>query len=374
MELSFVNKYIEDVINVSLPDASSYPSHIVEAMNYAMTAGGKRVRPTLMYLVFRAFTDKSGEDKNSIYHFLDDKDTVIRPFLAAIEMIHTHSLIHDDLPALDNDSLRRGRPTVHVQFDESTAILAGDALLNNAYEVISNGLYVALKAFRSGKLLSLYSGNQSEKDRIGRMTAEGDIDLEVSFDELIYSLSENQIIMDEQDELELAGYELKLKDSYNKAFSILCSKTGKNGMLGGQGLDVELSGTRITNEQRDYIYKNKTSALIEAPLMIGAILAGADSVKADKLEEAGRSIGLAFQVQDDILDTVGDAEKLGKEVHQDERNEKNTYVSEYGIERSKEFVRLESEKAVSIIMETVPDNEYRTLLIQLVESMINRDR
>lgn len=306
MQLADINNYIEGVIRDSLPDSSKYPSHIVEAMNYAMSAGGKRIRPTLMYLTYKAFMGTQDKNENG-EGFSKNEDAVVKPFMAAIEMIHTHSLIHDDLPALDNDSLRRGRPTVHVQFDESTAILAGDALLNNAYEVIAEGA-------------------------------------------------------------------ASITDGYFNAFSILTAKTGKNGMLGGQGLDVELSGSKITNEQRDYIYEKKTSALIEAPFMIGATLAGADKDIIGKLEKAGRSVGLAFQVQDDILDAIGDAEKLGKEVHQDERNEKNTYVSEYGIEASKEYVKSESEKAVGIIREVIPDNEYRKLLITLVESMITREK
>ena len=304
MQLADINNYIEDVIRVSLPDAAKYPSHIVEAMNYAMSAGGKRIRPTLMYLTYKAFMETQNSNENGSNA---SEDAVIKPFMAAIEMIHTHSLIHDDLPALDNDSLRRGRPTVHVQFDESTAILAGDALLNNAYEVVAEGM-------------------------------------------------------------------TSLTKEYFNAFSILTSKTGKDGMLGGQGLDVELSGSKITNDERDYIYEKKTSALIEAPFMIGATLAGADKDIIDKLERAGRSIGLAFQVQDDILDAIGDAEKLGKEVHQDERNEKNTYVSEYGLEASKEYVKSESEKAVGIIKEVMPDNEYRVLLVELVEKMITREK
>ena len=304
MQLADINNYIEDVIRVSLPDAAKYPSHIVEAMNYAMSAGGKRIRPTLMYLTYKAFMETQNSNENGSNA---SEDAVIKPFMAAIEMIHTHSLIHDDLPALDNDSLRRGRPTVHVQFDESTAILAGDALLNNAYEVVAEGM-------------------------------------------------------------------TSLTKEYFNAFSILTSKTGKDGMLGGQGLDVELSGSKITNDERDYIYEKKTSALIEAPFMIGATLVGADKDIIDKLERAGRSIGLAFQVQDDILDAIGDAEKLGKEVHQDERNEKNTYVSEYGLEASKEYVKSESEKAVGIIKEVMPDNEYRVLLVELVEKMITREK
>ena len=313
MNLSNITNEIEQIITEALPDASIYPSHIVEAMNYAMTAGGKRIRPVFMFLTYAAVSDANLKSE-----YLLSEDELLKGFLAAIEMIHTHSLIHDDLPALDNDSVRRGRPTVHVQFDESTAILAGDALLNRAYETCN---------------LAFDAGLDSLKD---------------------------------EDEL-----------SYRKAFQdslrILANKTGINGMLGGQGLDVELSGQAMTDEQRDYINKKKTCALIEAPIMIGATLAGADSMVIDELERAGEMIGMAFQVEDDILDVIGDAEKLGKDVHQDQRNEKNTYVARYGIDAAREYVKEESGKAVDIISNSLPDNDYRALLIELINSLVYRE-
>ena len=313
MNLSNITNEIEQIIAEALPDAREFPSHIVEAMNYAMTAGGKRIRPIFMFLTYTAVSDANLKSE-----YLLSEDELLKGFLAAIEMIHTHSLIHDDLPALDNDSVRRGRPTVHVQFDESTAILAGDALLNRAYETCN---------------LAFDAGLDSLKD---------------------------------EDEL-----------SYRKAFQdslrILADKTGINGMLGGQGLDVELSGQAMTDEQRDYINKKKTCALIEAPIMIGATLAGADSIVIDELERAGEMIGMAFQVEDDILDVIGDAEKLGKDVHQDQRNEKNTYVARYGIDAAREYVKEESGKAVDIISNSLPDNDYRALLIELINSLVYRE-
>lgn len=313
MNLSNITNEIEQIISEALPDASKYPSHIVEAMNYAMTAGGKRIRPVFMFLTYSAVSDAKLKSE-----YLLSEDELLKGFLAAIEMIHTHSLIHDDLPALDNDSVRRGRPTVHVKFDESTAILAGDALLNRAYETCN---------------LAFDAGLDSLKD---------------------------------EDEL-----------SYRKAFQdslrILADKTGINGMLGGQGFDVELSGQAMTDEQRDYINKKKTCALIEAPIMIGATLAGASKDVIEELERAGEMIGMAFQVEDDILDVIGDAEKLGKDVHQDQRNEKNTYVARYGIDAAREYVKEESGNAVDIILNSLPDNDYRALLIELINSLVYRE-
>lgn len=298
-------KYINETVLKQLPDPEKYPAKVVEAMNYAMAAGGKRIRPTLMYLTYKAF---GGDEAN-----------IVEAYIAAIEMIHTHSLIHDDLPALDNDTIRRGRPTVHVQYDESTAILAGDALLNYAYETVSRA---NMNAF-----MDVVSGN-------------GNID-------------SNRLFM---------------------AHDILLSKTGIDGMLGGQSLDVEVSGQAISDEIRDYIYKNKTCALIEAPIMVGAALSGYPELPFDKLEEAGEAIGMAFQVQDDVLDVIGDAEKLGKEVSQDARNEKNTYVASYGLDAAKRYVKQQSEKAIEIIREVVPENDFRNELISLIEEMIDRDK
>lgn len=303
-----ITTHVNDVVMAHLPNPENYPSSIVDAMNYAMSSGGKRIRPTLMYLAYMTFmSSRNGLENVSQWQ---ESEKCCEAFMAAIEMIHTHSLIHDDLPALDNDNLRRGRPTVHVAFDDSTAILAGDALLNYAYEVTQD-----------------FICNAPVSQRL---------------------------------------------TSYIRSQNILLNKTGINGMLGGQGLDVQLSGKEITNVERDYIYKNKTCALLEAPLMIGACLAGASDEYIAKMEQAGRAIGMAFQVQDDILDVTSDTETLGKEVHQDARNEKNTFVAQYGLEASKDYVREESEKAVKIIESVTSVSEYKDLLVGLVRSMIDR--
>lgn len=300
-----VRSYIDSTIMSYLPDPKQHPSQIPEAMQYAMTAGGKKIRPTLMLLSYLALCDsKAGSE-------IARNPKVINPFLAAVEMIHTYSLIHDDLPAIDNDSLRRGRPTVHVEYDECTAILTGDALLNFAYETAC--------------------GNPDDFDTLEEMRR------------------------------------------HYKALSILLVKAGITGMIGGQGLDVQLSGLTMNDEQREYIYKNKTCALIEAPIMMGAVLAGADEAMISKLEKAGEDFGLAFQVQDDVLDVIGEEETVGKEIHQDERNEKNTYVAMYGLDAAKEYVRKMSENAIELIEEALPDNNMRTVLTTLVKDMISRE-
>ena len=227
-ELSELTSEIDDIVLSFLPMEISPAIQVRQAMNYAMKSGGKRIRPTLMYLTYKCLTPRDKYNKD-----------VIEPFMAAIEMIHTSSLIHDDLPAIDNDDLRRGKPSVHKAFGEAAGILSGDMLLNYAYEI-------AAKSFT---------------------VSPGDENVE-------------------------------------KAFTVLLNKTGLYGMLGGQSADVMLTGQEITEEDQKYIYLNKTAALIEAPLMIGAILSD-ERVDISALEEAGRRLGLAFQVSDDILDVTG---------------------------------------------------------------------
>ena len=297
MKTEIIDK-INSVIMSYMPDGSRIPSSTVEeAMSYAMSAGGKRVRPLIMYLTYKALSDNP------------EDESALNPFMAAIEMIHTSSLIHDDLPALDNDSLRRGRPTVHVKYREDAAILAGDALLNLAYETAGTAFYPAL----------------------------GDAKLE-------------------------------------KALIILMRKTGVKGMLGGQNADVMLSGQSLSSDEREYIYEKKTAALIEAPFMIGAVLAGADDETVEKLEAAGRALGLAFQVQDDILDMTSDAETLGKEVGQDEKNQKNTYAAEYGIEAAHEFVNEKTKIVLNVLDEVLKtDREEAELLKELVTELAGRN-
>ena len=303
---------VEEIIKRYLPSEDA-PSDVPKAMNYAIEAGGKRVRPVLVYLTYMA-NNKDGSDASEEFKLM------VEPFISAIEMIHTYSLIHDDLPAMDDDTMRRGRPTVHVQFNESTAILAGDALLNYSMEVVSKAMCSVADMVEKGELSSKALINCCRAERV------------------------------------------------------LYQKAGIDGMIGGQGLDVQLSGHIVRDVDRDYIYKNKTCALIEAPMMIGGILAGAEASVIEKLEEAGECVGMAFQVQDDILDVIGDAEKLGKEVNQDARNEKNTFALAYGVEEASRYVREKSENAIKILESILPANQAADRLIELINSMIGRDK
>ena len=302
MKVSLVSEKVNRILQQFMPEAEGPSATVCEAMNYAMSSGGKRIRPTIMYLVFKSLC------KDDVYDDPERKNSLYR-FMAAIEMIHTSSLIHDDLPALDNDSLRRGFPTVHVKYREDAAILAGDALMNLAYETA------------------------------------------------VETLVEKPGCIE-----------------YEKALAVLMKKTGIHGMLGGQSADVMLSGQQITEDERRYIYEKKTSALIEAPFMIGAILAGADSETVSKLEKAGRDVGLAFQVRDDILDIISDAETLGKDVGQDEKNMKSTYAAIYGVEAADKYVKEKTDSVLDVLDMVIdtPDREEARLLKDLVQGLAGR--
>ena len=280
---------IEKMFRSFLPAEEGFARTMAQAMNYSMLAGGKRLRPMLIQETYRLF---GGTEK------------VAEPFMAGMEMIHTHSLIHDDLPALDNDDYRRGRLTTHKVYGEAMGVLSGVALLNYAYETM-------LQAF---------------------------------------SLTEDQ-------------------DRVICALKVMAEKTGIHGMLGGQSVDVENDGKSLEKEMLDYIYRNKTSALIEASMMTGAILAGADEQQVAVVEEAAGNIGLAFQIQDDILDVTSTDEELGKPVHSDEKNNKVTYVTLFGIEEASRQVELLSEKAIKLLKSLNKNNEFLYLLI---EKLINR--
>nr|WP_294650362.1 farnesyl diphosphate synthase [uncultured Blautia sp.] len=283
-ELTKRTEDAERVIKDFLPAEEGFARTMAQAMNYSMLAGGKRLRPILIQETYRLF---GGEGK------------VVEPFMAGMEMIHTHSLIHDDLPALDNDDYRRGRLTTHKVYGEAMGVLSGVALLNYAYETM-------LQAF---------------------------------------SLTEDQ-------------------DRVIRALRVMAEKTGIHGMLGGQSVDVENDGKPLEKEMLDYIYRNKTSALIKASMMTGAILAGADEHEVSVVEEAAGNIGLAFQIQDDILDVTSTDEELGKPVHSDEKNNKVTYVTLFGIEKASEQVEMLSEKAVELLKSLNKNNEFLYLLIE----------
>ncbi len=266
-EKAMKTEQIEQLLREFLPKAGGYQELIMEAMEYSLMAGGKRLRPMLMGETYRMF---GGNGR------------VIEPFMAAIEMIHTYSLVHDDLPAMDNDEYRRGRKTTHVVYGEDMGILAGDALLNFAFET-------AARAFDLEPEHSLQIG---------------------------------------------------------KAMQILGRKAGIYGMIGGQVVDVKSSGERISGEKLEFIYELKTGALIESSMMIGAVLAGASKEEVLRVEQIAGKVGRAFQIQDDILDVTGTAEALGKPVHSDEKNEKMTYVVWKGLEAAKEEVKRLSQEAI----------------------------
>lgn len=285
IQMSFKEEYlnrvkeIEKILETYLPPVEGYQRIIMDAMQYSLMAGGKRLRPMLMRETFRLFGGTG---------------SCLEPFMAAMEMIHTYSLVHDDLPAMDNDEYRRGRKTTHVVYGEDMGILAGDALLNYAFET-------ACRAFDKEPENSL---------RIG------------------------------------------------KALQILASKAGIYGMVGGQVVDVKESGHKISGEVLDFIYRLKTGALIEASMMIGAVLAGASETEVKSMEEIAGKIGLAFQIQDDILDVTSTTEMLGKPVHSDEKNDKTTYVTWKGLEASGKEVERLTQEAVDMLKNFGRDDGY----------------
>lgn len=283
---------IEGILQEYLPKQKGYQSVIMEAMSYSLLAGGKRLRPMLMQETYSLFQGTS---------------KAIQPFMAAIEMIHTYSLVHDDLPAMDNDEYRRGRKTTHVVYGEDMGILAGDALLNYAFET-------AFKAF----------------------------------------------VSDPEDGL-LIG----------RALTVLGEKAGIYGMIGGQVIDVKETGHAVTKEVLDTIYELKTAALIEASMMIGAILAGATEEEVKKVEKIAHYVGIAFQIQDDILDVTSTEEVLGKPIHSDEKNEKTTYVTLMGTTEAGKVVEELSEKAIGLLHQLSGENKY---LEQLLIQLIHRDK
>ena len=270
-------------------------------MNYSVMAGGKRIRPVLMLEMFRIFKGESKE--------------LIAPMAAAIEMIHTYSLVHDDLPAMDNDEYRRGRKTTHVVYGPGMATLAGDGLLNYAYET-------ALKVFLCKAGLPPYDGD--------------------------------------------------IEDRRAKALEILTRKAGIYGMVGGQCADIEAEGkASATSEELIFIHENKTAAMLESSMMIGALLAGADSKAVSDIEQAARKIGVAFQIQDDILDVTGNPKILGKPVGSDEKNHKTTYVTIKGLETASADVAAYSRDAIEQLQKLDKRNEF---LEELIRFLINRDR
>lgn len=281
----------EAVVYAYLPAEEGHQKTIFEAMNYSMKAGGKRLRPLLMREVYRLFGGTGKE---------------IEPFMAAIEMIHTSSLIHDDLPCMDNDEYRRGKPTTWKAFGYDMAVLAGDALMVYAFETAAKSFGMGADPVRAGE-----------------------------------------------------------------AIRILAAKTGIYGMIGGQTVDVELTGKTVSGEKLDFIYRLKTGALLEASMMIGAVLAGAGEEEIGAVEKMAAAVGMAFQIRDDILDVTGTPETLGKPALSDEKNSKTTYVTLKGLEKAKTDVEEISERAVGYLRGLPGEKHF---LRQIIETLVSREK
>lgn len=291
-ELKIRTEKTEEIITAFLPVEEDFQKNVMEAMNYSVLAGGKRLRPMMMYETYKMF----GGDGEVIY-----------PFMAAIEMIHTYSLVHDDLPAMDNDMYRRGKLTTHAKYGHAMGVLAGDALLNYAFE-----------------------------------TAASAFDIE--------------------------GADLK---KTAKALQVLAKKAGIYGMIGGQVVDVQSSGHAISQEKLDFIYSLKTGALLEASMMVGAILGGATEEEVQTVQQVALDVGLAFQIRDDILDETSTMEVLGKPIHSDDKNEKTTYVTLKGLEEASRMVEEISQRAIRNLSSLSNENEF---LMELIKSLIYREK
>lgn len=265
-EVDNIINAVNDKLKIHL--SKKYPEIIYNAMNYSVFAGGKRIRPVLMVGACKA---------------LGGDYTQCIDFACAVEFIHTYSLIHDDLPAMDNDDLRRGKPTCHKKFNEAIAILAGDALLNLSFEIMSNIVFE------------------------------------------------------------------KFERKYAEAMKILSNASGINGMIGGQVVDIDSENKQVDKETLNYIHKNKTAALITASLKCGAVLAGAPKEQIDIFEKVGLNLGIAFQIKDDILDITSTEDILGKPVFSDEKNNKTTYVSLYGMEKAQEDYKMLSDTSAEML-------------------------
>ena len=287
-ELKEKVKIVDEYMEKFLPPEDKYPEIIHKAMRYSVFAGGKRLRPIMVMEACRVF---GGDVEKAM------------PFACAIEMIHTYSLIHDDLPALDNDDYRRGRLTSHKMFGENMAILAGDALLHHAFETMAEAC-------------------------------------------------------------------VKMNDiKYTKAMLAIAQGAGINGMVAGQVVDVISEGKEIDKDTLDYIHKNKTAAMIIGALKAGAEIGGASDEEIKNIERVGELVGVAFQIQDDILDVTSTLEELGKPINSDEKNHKVTYATMFGVEDASKIVLDMSNEALEILHSMGDRMEF---LERLTEYLIRR--
>lgn len=273
-----------------------YLQTIKEAMEYSLMAGGKRLRPLLMRETFFLFQNRGRRETEAL-----------KTFMTALEMLHAYSLVHDDLPAIDNDELRRGKNTTWKQYGDGMAVLTGDCLVNAAYEIVNEEI---LRAFSEG----------SSQTELGRLL---------------------------------------------QCSALLSQKAGIDGMLGGQVTDVQAEKDHLPMELGKifYVHEKKTAAFLEAAMGIGAILAGAKVEEIQTIQEIARKVGIAFQIQDDLLDVIGDSAELGKPVGSDAASGKETYVTLKGIESSKAEVERLSSEATEAMKKLPGDHEFLEMMI-----------
>ncbi|MDP2138814.1 MAG: polyprenyl synthetase family protein [Candidatus Didemnitutus sp.] len=278
---------VERAIDELVPPADTRPVRLHEAMRYSLQAGGKRLRPTLVLATAGLF----GRRANPL------------PAAVALECIHTYSLVHDDLPCMDNDDLRRGRPTAHKQFDDATALLAGDGMLTLAFQLLSRH-YASTPALAT---------------------------------ELVREFAD---------------------------------AAGSEQLIGGQMEDLLAEGKpEATAAELKFIHLNKTAAMIAVALVAGGLCGGASAAEVARLREAGRSLGLAFQIVDDVLDATADTATLGKTAGKDAKDGKTTYVKLHGLETARLLAREQTEAAVAAIQQLPGDT---TFLLTLMQQMASR--
>ena len=288
---------VEEIISEYMPKEEGLQKTVFEGMNYAISAGGKRIRPILMYETYKLFGGRSD---------------IIKPFMAAIEMIHTYSLVHDDMPCVDNDDMRRGKPTTHIVYGETMGLFVGDGLLNLAFETLAKGMDCV-------------------------------------------DISDTRQV-----------------DTYKRAFQYISKCAGSYGMLAGQVVDKESEdNSNIDLDTIMYLYEKKTAELLRASMVVGAILAGASDSDTDIIDKVATNVGIAFQIQDDILDVIGSEEELGKPIGSDVRNNKSTYIAHVGLDESKEEVRRLTVEAIELLGRLDGKNEF---LEEFLTFLINRKK
>lgn len=297
-QLRLYTDYAGKVVTSYLPEEEGFQKIILEASNYSVINGGKRLRPIMMMLSYELVKKSKGEGYEDGGILTEEDEKILGPFMAAIEMIHCSSLVHDDLPCMDNDTLRRGKPSTWAKYGEDMGTLAGDALMLYAFETAAKS-----------------TGNPKR---------------------------------------------------VLEAIRVLANKSGIYGMVGGQTVDVWLTGKKPSKKELQYIYRNKTGALIELSFMAGAILAGAGKRQVETLRKAALAVGLSFQIRDDILDVVSTTEELGKPVGSDAECGKNTWLLLYGMEKSEKDVEKYTEEALLSIGKLGGDRFFEDLIRSLV--------